>query len=106
MHVGVSGIATELHLEQQAHNDGYERLDNCGTCPEKKCCVDDAEDCLVSGINMEKVCQCVNEADIKIKASVSHDPGRCVLQFNALLCTILKSSMYMFNSELLANDSC
>ena len=27
VHVGVSGIATELTLEQQAHNNGYDKPD-------------------------------------------------------------------------------
>ena len=78
VHVGVSGIATELTLEQQAHNDGYDKIDIQGKCPTSQCCVDEREkECvLVSGIDMEKVSSKVNEAGIKIKAKVSHDPGR------------------------------
>ena len=80
VHVGVSGIATELTLEQQAHNDGYDKMDVQGKCPETQCCVDDRDkNCvLVSGIDMERVCSKVNSAGIKVKARVSHDPGRYV----------------------------
>ena len=80
VHVGVSGIATELTLEQQAHNDGYDKMDVMGKCPQTQCCVDDRDkNCvLISGIDMEKVCSKVNAAGIKVKARVSHDPGRYV----------------------------
>lgn len=83
VHVGVSGIATELTLEQLAHNDGYDKLDTQGKCPSSQCCVDDQDkNCvLVSGIDMEKVCAKINSSDIKAKAKVSHDPGRYLCDF-------------------------
>ncbi|KAK7116642.1 pyroglutamyl-peptidase 1-like [Littorina saxatilis] len=84
VHVGVSGIATELTLEQQAHNDGYDKMDVMGKCPQTQCCVEDRDkNCvLVSGIDMERVCTAVNTAGIKVKARVSHDPGRYLCDFS------------------------
>ncbi|XP_071079518.1 pyroglutamyl-peptidase 1-like [Haliotis cracherodii] len=82
VHVGVSGIATELTLEQQAHNDGYDKQDNNGTCPTTRCCVDGADNCIVSEIDMQYVCQEVNNAGIKVKAVVSHDAGRYLCDFS------------------------
>ena len=76
VHVGVSGLATELTLEQQAHNSGYDKTDVCGEHPTMHCCVEGAEDCLVSEIDMKYVCAEVNNAGLKVKAVVSHDPGR------------------------------
>ena len=37
--MGVSGIAKELTLEQQAHNDGYDKTDVNGQIPCDNCCV-------------------------------------------------------------------
>lgn len=72
----MSKEAKAITLEQQAHNDGYSRLDINETCPSNNCCVDGANDCLTSGIDMEKVCGDVNNSGIDAKAVVSHDPGR------------------------------
>ncbi len=76
MHVGVSGIAKDLTLEQQAHNDGYDKLDIRGAIPSGKCCVDGACRCLVSGLDMQKVCRDVNNARCGVNAVISYDPGR------------------------------
>ena len=38
IHVGVSGITEDLKLEQQAHNIGYEKQDNCGCVPDSGMC--------------------------------------------------------------------
>ncbi len=74
--MGVSGIATELTLEQQAQNDGYDKPDINGTCPQTRCCEDGADNLIKSEIEMQHVCQEVNNAGIKVKAVVSHDAGR------------------------------
>ncbi|XP_023932442.1 pyroglutamyl-peptidase 1-like [Lingula anatina] len=76
VHVGVSGIADRLTLEQLAHNDGYEREDIFNCVPDTKCCVDGADHCLVSAIDMTKVQQCVNSSACGVEAIVSTDPGR------------------------------
>jgi pyroglutamyl-peptidase len=82
VHVGVSGIAKELTLEQCAHNDGYDKLDVCGRIPSTKCCVDDAPQCLVSRIDMQRVCASVNKScGHDVTSVVSHDPGRYLCDF-------------------------
>ncbi|KAL8625442.1 hypothetical protein ACOMHN_018587 [Nucella lapillus] len=84
VHVGVSGIATELTLEQLAHNDGYDKIDVQGKFPHTQCCVEGREkNCvLVSGIDMKRVCARVNSSAISVKARVSHDPGRYLCEFS------------------------
>lgn len=78
IHVGVSKEAKAITLEQQAHNDGYTRLDVNQMCPSNQCCVDGANDCLKSDIDMDLVCGDVNNSGIEAKAVVSLDPGRLV----------------------------
>ncbi|CAL1528455.1 unnamed protein product [Lymnaea stagnalis] len=82
VHVGVSGVANELTLEQRAHNDGYNRDDVEGLVPPSQMCVDNCcENVLISGIDMSLVCQEVNEADQKVSSVVSQDPGRYLCDF-------------------------
>jgi len=76
VHVGVSGIAKDLTLEQQAHNDGYDKPDEAGRFPTSKCCIEGAEPCLVSDIDMMQVCAAVKMSDCGVNACVSTDPGR------------------------------
>ncbi|XP_060073603.1 pyroglutamyl-peptidase 1-like [Ylistrum balloti] len=85
IHVGVSGIASKLTLEQQAHNDGYDKKDVKGTCPERNCCVNGANNCIVSGIDMQKVCDEINDSGIEVKSTVSEDPGRYLCDFSYFL---------------------
>ncbi|KAH3834281.1 pyroglutamyl-peptidase 1-like [Dreissena polymorpha] len=82
VHVGVSGSARELTLEQTARNTGYHRLDVDGCPADSMCCVDGADDCITSGINMALVCQELNEANIKVKAVISNDAGRYLCDFS------------------------
>ncbi|KAK3789410.1 hypothetical protein RRG08_005557 [Elysia crispata] len=83
VHVGVSGMACELTLEQQAHNDGYDRYDVDGQVPHTKMCVDGScHNIIASGLNMSLVCEEVNNmCEMKAKAVVSHDPGRYLCDF-------------------------
>ncbi|BFZ02553.1 hypothetical protein BsWGS_05592 [Bradybaena similaris] len=82
VHVGVSGVANELTLEQQAHNDGYNRNDVQERVPHKSMCVDGScHDIIVSGINMSLVCEEVNAANHKVSSVVSHDAGRYLCDF-------------------------
>ena len=76
VHVGVSSFASELTIEQQAHNDGYDRLDVKGCTADSCCCVEGADNVLVAGLNMKTVCDDVNCSGSKAKAEISHDPGR------------------------------
>lgn len=81
VHVGVSGIARELTLEQLAHNNGYDKLDTVLHCPDDQCCLSGAPECLVSKLDMTKVKDAVNNSGCGVKAVVSTDPGRFVLQY-------------------------
>jgi len=81
VHVGVSGVAKELTLEQSAHNDGYDKLDVQGLIPDSKCCVDGAPQCLVSQIKMNRVCDAVNKSECGVHSVVSYDPGRYLCDF-------------------------
>ena len=40
VHVGVHGLADSVQLEECAHNDGYNRPDECGKKCLHCCCVD------------------------------------------------------------------
>uniref|UniRef100_A0A0B6YKG2 Pyroglutamyl-peptidase I n=1 Tax=Arion vulgaris TaxID=1028688 RepID=A0A0B6YKG2_9EUPU len=82
VHVGVSGVANELTLEQQAHNDGYDRNDVQGMVPSSRMCVDGScHNTIVSGINMSLVCEEVNATAHKVSSVVSHDAGRYLCDF-------------------------
>ncbi|KAK2146863.1 hypothetical protein LSH36_581g01047 [Paralvinella palmiformis] len=81
VHVGVSGIAKQLTLEQCAHNDGYDKMDNERCIPSKNCCVDGARACISSKLDMKKVCNAINDDNCGIEAVISHDPGRYLCDF-------------------------
>ncbi|XP_072050736.1 pyroglutamyl-peptidase 1-like [Amphiura filiformis] len=81
VHVGVSGIATELTLEQQAHNSGYDKPDVKLMVPSTACCISDGPDCMLSHINMSLVCEEVNQSDCCVKAVVSYNAGRYLCDF-------------------------
>uniref|UniRef100_A0A0B6ZNE1 Pyroglutamyl-peptidase I n=1 Tax=Arion vulgaris TaxID=1028688 RepID=A0A0B6ZNE1_9EUPU len=86
VHVGVSGVAHKLTLEQQAHNDGYDRCDMQGMVPTTRLCVDEScHHLIVSSIDMSLVCKDVNEANLKVSSVVSHDPGRYLCDFTYFL---------------------
>ena len=77
VHVGLSGIAREITLEQQAHNDGYDRCDVSGRVPPMHCCINDTpDDCITSGLDMNKVCSLINSTQSGLDSVVSMDPGR------------------------------
>ena len=76
VHVGVSSFASELTIEQQAHNDRYDRLDVKGCTADSCCCVEGADTIIVAGLNMKSVCDDVNCSGSKAKAEISHDAGR------------------------------
>ena len=78
--MGVSGFATELTIEQQAHNHGYERLDVKGCTADNSCCIMGADDVIIAGMDMKTVCEDVNNSGTKTKAEISYDPGRYTLK--------------------------
>ena len=94
IHVGVSGIANDLTLEQLAHNDGYVLDDITGNCPDGNCCVDGAERFISSEIDMQEICDSVNNTN-KVTAVTSDDAGRYVDKklphyFNSSDCCVLE----------------
>lgn len=81
VHVGVSGLATTVTLEQCGHNKGYKRLDNCSFCPASQCCMDSGPDCIHSVLDMDTVCERVNDSDLGVTISVSKDAGRYLCDY-------------------------
>ncbi|XP_074649718.1 pyroglutamyl-peptidase 1-like [Tubulanus polymorphus] len=83
VHVGVSGIANAITLEQQAHNDNYCKKDFIGQCPaDYKCVSTVPTDCLMSGIDMDLVCiEINNDTNTPVNAVTSLDPGRYLCDF-------------------------
>ncbi|XP_077472032.1 pyroglutamyl-peptidase 1-like [Stigmatopora argus] len=81
VHVGVSGLASTVTLEQCGHNKGYKRLDNCCFCPASHSCMEDGPDCISSLLDMDRVCESVNGSDIGVTVSVSKDAGRYLCDF-------------------------
>jgi len=87
VHVGVSGQASEITLETLAHNDGYLRPDVESSMPEDCMCISDScHEVIQSEIDMNQVCQKVNQTrDLKVKSVVSDDPGRYLCDFTYFL---------------------
>lgn len=81
VHVGVSGLATTVTLEQCGHNKGYKRLDNCSFCPASQCCMEKGPDCMKSVLDMDTICRRVNESNMGITVSVSKDAGRYLCDY-------------------------
>ncbi|KAM4551871.1 pyroglutamyl-peptidase 1-like isoform 2-T3 [Odontesthes bonariensis] len=81
VHVGVSGLATTVTLEQCGHNKGYKRLDNCSFCPASHSCIENGPDCIKSVLDMNTVSKRVNDSNIGITASVSKDAGRYLCDY-------------------------
>ncbi|XP_072167218.1 pyroglutamyl-peptidase 1-like [Diadema setosum] len=79
VHTGVSSVASELTLEQQGHNKGYNKPDVASKIPETKNfhCIVDGPDCILSHVNMAVVCDEVNRSEnCPVKAVVSYNAGR------------------------------
>jgi len=78
VHVGVSGIAKAITLEQYAHNCGYCSPDVRECIPDNNMCVSGGNDLLQSGLNMVEVVRKLNtvSATTGVHAELSHDPGR------------------------------
>lgn len=81
VHVGVSGLATTVTLEQCGHNKGYKRLDNCSFCPASQCCMESGPDCIRSVLDMESICKRVNDSNMGVTVSVSKDAGRYLCDY-------------------------
>lgn len=76
VHVGVSNCAQKLTLETQAFRTGYSKRDCMGNFHPtgQTCSAKDSSDCLTSQLNMQSICDYVNNSDVK--ACISDDAGR------------------------------
>ncbi|KAK2179576.1 hypothetical protein NP493_482g00018 [Ridgeia piscesae] len=81
VHIGVSGIAKELTIEQQAHNTGYDKADIRGVFPKNQCCQFGSDECIASWLGMETVCSAVNNSKCGVDAVISLDPGRYLCDY-------------------------
>ncbi|KAK4315683.1 hypothetical protein Pmani_000469 [Petrolisthes manimaculis] len=82
VHVGVSGMAETLTLEQLAHNHEYTRSDNCGCLPNQGSCCPDGDPVLKSGIRMDLISSKLNKMiHLKLSCAKSTDPGRFLCDF-------------------------
>ncbi|XP_061797680.1 pyroglutamyl-peptidase 1-like [Nerophis lumbriciformis] len=81
VHVGVSGLASTVTLEQCGHNKGYRRLDNCSFCPASQCCMEEGPDCISSVLDMDTVCRRVGHSGLGVAVSVSKDAGRYLCDY-------------------------
>ncbi|TRY55188.1 hypothetical protein DNTS_032667 [Danionella cerebrum] len=85
VHVGVSGIASSVTLEQCAHNQGYQREDNCCYCPRTHCCVEGGPDCIPSVLQMHELMSRVDQSALGVAVSVSEDAGRYLCDYTYYL---------------------
>jgi pyroglutamyl-peptidase len=76
IHVGVSGIAKAITIEQTAHNCGYSSTDVMDSIPEGNVCIVDGCDVMDSGFEMRDVVNRVNCSNFGVHAEISFDPGR------------------------------
>uniref|UniRef100_H2ZE90 Pyroglutamyl-peptidase I n=1 Tax=Ciona savignyi TaxID=51511 RepID=H2ZE90_CIOSA len=81
VHVGVSGMARTITLEQYAHNDGYRRNDNQGKCPKHHCCKESGTNVLKSTIDMKEIVQSEHLDTCPMNVVVSNDPGRYLCDY-------------------------
>lgn len=88
VHVGVSGYADEITIETCAHNSGYNRLDVTGCTARSLCYKDGGTECLSTGLNVQRICEDVNESGCLAMATLSSNAGRylCEYIYYASLC--------------------
>lgn len=82
VHCGVSGIATEVTLEQRGYRSGYRTKDETGKIPFNHACNCSDKNYILSGLRMDEVCNAVNsKPDCGVTAVVSHDAGRFLCDY-------------------------
>lgn len=69
-------MASQITLEQRAHNNDYEKEDVKGRVAEGLVCVPGAKECIISELDMYQISEEVNQSGTKVKAVVSNDAGR------------------------------
>ena len=89
VHVGVSGQSTEIAFETIAHNNGYKQYDVSGHSAPSQCFnPEKGDDSLQTGIDINKLCEDVNNSGCLAMVSSSTEAGRylCEYIFYASLC--------------------
>lgn len=89
VHVGVSPIANEVTFETVAHNNGYKAADISGNSAPSQCYdPDNGDDCLKTHIDVDKLCNDVNQKGCLAMVTKSYNAGRylCEYTFYASLC--------------------
>lgn len=81
VHVGVHGLADSVQLEMCAHNDGYNRPDECGKKCRHGCCVEGGTECLSTSLDLEKICSEVMTAKSPCLVALSDDAGRFLCDY-------------------------
>lgn len=78
MHVGVSGLATELTLETVANARDYHKFDHDGKLPQNcknGSCVDECYE-ISCKLDVTKICEDFNKQSKCIRAQTSKNAGR------------------------------
>lgn len=90
IHVGVSGIASKITIETQAHNSGYFRKDVNGKCPDEGRCVSECggsgdEELLQTILDVQELVDCVNRCKDSgldaVEAELSTNAGRYLCEY-------------------------
>lgn len=81
IHVGVSGRATAITLEECARNGLYQTADIKGKCPKHNICKKSGQECIESTINMEGVVEKVKAVDPELAVTTSRDAGRYLCEY-------------------------
>ena len=102
VHVGVSGKSSALTLEQQAFNSGYVQLDIAGCVPDGNVCSTGCKDVLTSGLDMNLICQTINNSSCGVASTVSYDPGHylCGFTFYNSMCINRKCTAFIHVPDL------
>ncbi|KAF4521079.1 hypothetical protein B566_EDAN012378 [Ephemera danica] len=80
IHVGVSGIASEITLEMQAHRSGYCMLDTKGTVPPCGTCCQEGEDCIIAAFDVPRISVNVTQKS-GLPICVSNNAGRYLCEY-------------------------
>jgi len=89
IHVGVSGGATSICIEEQSFNDEYNENDITNACPPSNCCCPNGKRCLKTKLDVAQLCSYTNQSCHDVGCSVfcqsSSDPGNYLCGFTYYL---------------------
>nr|XP_039259031.1 pyroglutamyl-peptidase 1-like [Styela clava] len=81
VHVGVSGRAKSITLEECAKNTTYATQDNSGKCPRNGCCKKSGDSCLKSSLDMKKIAEEAKKINPDIEIETSKEAGRYLCEY-------------------------